>query len=74
MAKRRAMGRGGWRPGAGRRKLPPEKQRRNASVVRFTDEEMDALLEAAGDAPLATWIHDEIVALARRRARREERT
>lgn len=66
------QGRGGKRPGAGRKRVPREELQRNRFLVSLTDREHEALLRAAGDEPVAAFVRRVLVrALARRR--REER-
>jgi hypothetical protein len=36
-AKKKASGRGGWRPGAGAKPLPPSERRRRPVIVALTD-------------------------------------
>ncbi|HXK23915.1 MAG TPA: hypothetical protein VMS55_14690 [Myxococcota bacterium] len=39
-------------------------------LVRFTQNQRELVERAAGEEPVATWLHREVVALARRRAGR----
>ena len=43
----RKKGRGGVRPGAGRKALVPEERRRNRIMLAFTDAELAAITNAA---------------------------
>ena len=61
-------GRGGPRPGAGRKPLPVQEKRRNRVVLNLLDEEYDALVGAAGDELPSTYARRVVVAhLVRRR-------
>jgi len=40
-------------------------------LVRFTRSQLELVVRAAGEEPVATWLHREVVALAKRRARSE---
>jgi hypothetical protein len=44
---RKRVGRGGWRPGAGRKPGPPEKRRKHRVTVFLTDSEFAALTRLA---------------------------
>ena len=56
----------------GRRPLPARKARRHGVLVRFTRSQLELVVRAAGEEPVATWLHREVVALAKRRARSEK--
>jgi len=56
--------------GRGRPKLSARKVRRHGVLVRFTQNQRELVERAAGEEPVATWLHREVVALARRRAGR----
>ena len=65
---RKVSRKGGRRPGAGRKPLPPEIALRNRVVLKLTDGEHAQLVEAAGDEPLATYVRRVLVRhLARRK-------
>jgi len=65
---RKASKRGGARPGAGRKPAPPEVKQRHRVVAILTDAEHEALVDAAGDMPLATYVRRVLVRhLARKR-------
>lgn len=49
-------GRGGMRPGAGRKPLPPEQRLRNRVMFAVTDEELRELEETSGEEPLSAFL------------------
>ena len=68
MQPKKGTGRGGMRPGAGRKPKPVHERLRNRVMVTLTDEEYEALLEAADHEPLTSFIRGIVVRyLARRR-------
>jgi hypothetical protein len=46
-------GRGGVRPGSGRKSLPPAEKQRNRVMLNLTDVEYMQLVDAAGDEPIS---------------------
>jgi len=61
-------GRGGMRPGAGRKPKPRDEKQGRPLMLRMTDAEHAALREAAKDEPLATFARRLVLrSLARRR-------
>ena len=61
------QGRGGARPGAGRRALPVEERRRNRVMLNLTDAELEALERAAHGRPVAELAREIVLrSLARR--------
>ena len=61
-------GRGGVRPGSGRKPLPPEEKQRNRIMLSLTDAEYHALLDAAEDEPPSAFARRVLARyLARRR-------
>lgn len=63
-----SKGRGGVRPGAGRKPKPIHTKQRNRLVVLLTDEELRQLEGAAADEPLGTFARAVLLrSLARRR-------
>ena len=64
----RRQGRGGVRPGSGRKPLPPEEKQRNRIMLNLTDAEYAQLLEAAGEEPASSFARRVLLRyLARRR-------
>lgn len=66
---RKVKKKGGYRPGSGRKPLPPEDRRSERVVVLLTPSELAKLEEAAGDEPTGTYAHRVI---ARHLARRKK--
>ena len=61
-------GRGGVRPGSGRKPLPLKEKQRNHVMLNLTDGEYEQLLDAAADEPLSSFARRVLVrSLARRR-------
>ena len=59
---------GGARPGAGRKPAPPDVKQRNRVTVILTDAEHGALVDAADEMPLGSYVRRVLVRhLARRR-------
>ena len=68
MAAKRKNGRGGLRPGSGRKAKPLGEKQRNRVVLLLTDEEMRELDRAAGTEGLGTFARRVLLrSLARRR-------
>jgi hypothetical protein len=66
----REGGPGGVRPGAGRKPKALEEKQRNRAMVSLTDAEYAAILAAAGDEPIGSFIRRVVLrSLARRRAK-----
>ncbi len=61
-------GRGGVRPGSGRKPLPLAEKQRNRVMLNLTDSEYAELMKAAGNEPISTCARRIVVRhLARRR-------
>ena len=59
---------GGMRPGAGRKRKPPEEKQRNRVMLNLTDNEYKQLADLAGDEPLSAFARRVVLRyLARRR-------
>ena len=69
MAVRTQGGRGGRRPGAGRKPLSVTERQRNRIMLSFTDAEYEKLEAAAEDQPVAAYARSIVLrSLARRRS------
>ena len=61
-------GRGGPRPGSGRKPLPASQKQSRRAMVTFTRTEYREVLEAAGEKPVGTFIRELVLrSLGRRR-------
>ena len=68
MAAKTQGGRGGRRPGAGRKPISVTERQRNRIMLGFTDSEYEQLEKAAEDEPVASYARSIVVRfLARRR-------
>jgi hypothetical protein len=68
MQPKKGTGRGGVRPGAGRKAKPTHERLRNRVMFTLTDEEFEALMEATGHESVSAYLRRLVVRhLARRR-------
>lgn len=74
MAARKKAGRGGARPGSGRKPVVPGEPRINRVMVNLTDRELSAARLAAGRKPVSALIREALIRyLSRREAQRNRR-
>lgn len=60
-------GRGGARPGSGRKPKPPHEKQRNRLIVLLTDDEMQEIKRVAGHEPLGSFARRALLRLVKRR-------
>ena len=66
----RMSGRGGYRPGSGRKPLPPEERRGRMVAVLLTEAEHTLLREVAGDVPAGVYAREVLLRHLKRKGGR----